>query len=466
VKFFFLARVIAKLVICFPFFSKGNCATAPSITSARVHVAGEPLGVTVLGLTPNERVRVHALQRTTRSTFENGAVKTVPVVAHAWGLFKTDSGGGLSLSRTTAIDGSFTGDDPQGLLWSGYSVGDAKLAKVASVVLPFESIKAEKKLYVFVERQGKILASDTISIVSSDRTLTVKDLNVAQNGVSGVFAAPESAIKVKTLILLHGSEGGDMVTARRRATAWAQRGYAVLALNYVAYSWEGGIAGVEPVFANIPVELIDRARTYLGTETAADIDRIGLVGGSKGAEFALLAATKLPWVRGVVACVPSDVVWSGFGREADAGETLSSWSWQNKPLPFVAYDRYEDVFSGAATSVQVHDRSRAKLSIAQLASVLIPVEQIKAPVLLLGSDQDQTWSSGMMARQIEKRLRRARPATLVKANIFPLAGHNICGTGASPLRISGDAKDADADAAATRNAFATTIAFLSDVLAE
>jgi dienelactone hydrolase len=465
-KLLVLARVVAMFLMCVPFLSDVHSATVPSIISAKVHVAGEPLGVTVLGLTPGERLRVHALQKTTRSTFVNGAVKTAPVIAHAWGLFKADSGGGLALSRAKAIDGSFTGDDPQGLLWSGYSVGDAKLAKVASVALPLESIKAEKTVYIFLERQGKILASDAIPIASSDRALILKDITVAQNGVSGVFAAPESAVKVPTLILLHGSEGGDMVTARRRATTWAQRGYAVLALNYVAYSWEGGIPGVEPAFANIPIELVDRARAYLVTESAADVGRIALVGGSKGAEFALLAATRLPWVRGVVACVPSDVVWSGFGREALPGEILSSWSWQNKSLQFVAYDRYEDVFSGAATSVQVHDRSRAKLSKAQLSQALIPVEQITAPLLLLGGGQDQTWSSGLMAKQVETRLKRARPTATVIANIYPRASHNICGTGASPLRISGDAKDVDADAAATRDAFAKTRAFLGDVLAK
>ena len=44
-----------------------------------------------------------------------------------------------------------------------------------------------------------------------------------------------------------------------------------------------------------------------------DVTRLGVYGHSKGAEYAELAATRLPWIDAVVACVPTDVVWEGYG---------------------------------------------------------------------------------------------------------------------------------------------------------
>lgn len=46
-----------------------------------------------------------------------------------------------------------------------------------------------------------------------------------------------------------------------------------------------------------------------------------LSGASKGAEFALLAASHLDWIKAVVAITPSDVVWEGYGWHTEPGTT-------------------------------------------------------------------------------------------------------------------------------------------------
>ena len=67
-----------------------------------------------------------------------------------------------------------------------------------------------------------------------------------------------------------------------------------------------------------------------------DIDRFGLFGGSKGAEFALIAASRYPWIDSVVAYAPTDLVWEGWGLEViEAEGTRSSFSFEGEALPFM-----------------------------------------------------------------------------------------------------------------------------------
>jgi dienelactone hydrolase len=243
----------------------------------------------------------------------------------------------------------------------------------------------------------------------------------------------------------------------------AERGFAALALNYVAYPVTGGLPGVPATFTNLPVEILDQARSWLAGRPEADAARIGLVGSSKGAELALVGASRLGWVKATVACVPSDLVWAGYGRAPAPGELLSSWSFEGKPLPFIAYDRYEEVFSGRVTAAQVHVRSRAAAPPAAIAAARIPVDRIVGPVLLLGGGRDEVWPSLAMSRNIQAAYRGSGRGILIEVGEYPEAGHTICGTGATPGRADGN--DGAATARASGAAFERTLAFLRNRLA-
>ncbi len=190
------------------------------------------------------------------------------------------------------------------------------------------------------------------------------------------------------------------VVIRSLPSPWrvaSPRGYAAFAVSYVQYPWNGALSGVPTAIDSIPVETLERARAWLGQQPVADTSRIALWGVSKGAEFALVASARCDWVRATMACVPSDVMWAGYGRDPLPGETLTSWSDSGRRLPAIPYDRYDDVFAGKATPREVHDRSRVA-SPALVRAARIPVEQIASPVLLLGAERDNVWSSGEMTR--------------------------------------------------------------------
>ncbi|MDT7933069.1 MAG: acyl-CoA thioester hydrolase/BAAT C-terminal domain-containing protein [Sphingomonadaceae bacterium] len=75
-------------------------------------------------------------------------------------------------------------------------------------------------------------------------------------------------------------------------------------------------------------------REWLKAQPEADANRIGLWGASKGAEFALIAASRYDWVKAVVAVVPSDVVWEGWGG---SGPATASFAFDGRPLAFEPY---------------------------------------------------------------------------------------------------------------------------------
>ena len=63
------------------------------------------------------------------------------------------------------------------------------------------------------------------------------------------------------------------------------------------------------------MEAIETAYSWLKQQPEIDAARLALVGVSKGAEFALVAATIYPWIDAVAAFAPSHVVWEGIPGE-------------------------------------------------------------------------------------------------------------------------------------------------------
>ena len=384
-------------------------------------------------------VRLHAFRRTSTTSITPRRQDRTEVILHAWADMLVETQGGIDLGNQAPLAGTYAGADPNGLLWSGWPQGDERLGAAGALEVDAEVLGDNATLLIVPEVDGRLLPRQRVSLQPYSDRIAFRELSVAHDGVSGVFAAPEDGRPRPAVIWLHGSEGGSMEQATLRAGILAQRGLAVLALNYVAYSWSAGIEGVAPALANIPVELLGKARDWLVDRPEVLPTRVSLYGASKGAELALVAATRLPWVRSVVACVPSDVVWAGFGRPAAPGERLSSWSWQGQPLPFIAYDRYEDVFTGAASAREVHVRSRALASPEQQAAARIAVEQVRAPVLLIGAGKDQVWPSGEMAVALASSLGAITGNARAEIMLFPDASHDICGSGSAPKRADGEA---------------------------
>ena len=378
--------------------------------------------------------------------------KADTITLRASGAFVGVPGGRVRVDHVAPISGTWDRADPFALVWS---------MERRDTVYALSS----GRIHLSLEQRGRELDSATLLIRAS--APGVQSRWVEGAGFAGALAVPSSAGAHPVIILLHGSEGGDSVSARSLAASFASQGYAAFALTY--FSWNSTNPGIPNSLVNVPVEMMDRARAWLGAQPGIDTSRTGLWGVSKGAELALVIASRRSWPRAVVACVPSDVVWSGFGRAPAEGEVMSSWSDGGVSLPFVAYDRYADAIEGRVTARIVHDRSRA-LSAATESSAMIPIARSTAPLLLLGAERDETWASAAMVRSLSDTLRAHGMATQVRTRTYSMAGHGICGVGANiafqferqyPTAMPPDAR---ATAAAGADAWRETLAFFQDRL--
>lgn len=395
-----------------------------SVSSSDTFLNGDPLQLSIDGVAAGDTISIRAYRRYLQSRQVNGNNVTDTVLYASWAQFRADKRGHISIDSGTPVAGTWKIADPLALFWSMQRISPS--ADSGASRIPERSLPRGTTELLLVSR-GFVIDS----LLLRATTPKLIERTIVTDSTVGAFATPDDRVKHPALILLHGSEGGGTTSAKTLARRFAARGFAAYAVLYVAYPYAGSFAAVPNAFVNIPVETLDRARNWMGAQMQADTSRTGLWGVSKGAEFALVAASRRTWPRAVVACVASDVVWSGFGRVAAPGEVFSSWSDRGKSLPAIPYDNYDDVFANKATARVVHDRSRLNHPV-EAASARIDVAAIKAPTLLYGSGRDEVWASASMVRNIEQSMEKAENSKLLVARTFENSGHGICGDGTIP----------------------------------
>ena len=186
---------------------------------------------------------------------------------------------------------------------------------------------------------------------------------------------------------------------------------------------------------DIPLEYLKKGLDWLAARDSVDGKRLGVIGGSKGGELALLAASHFPELKAVVARVPSHVVWFGLGGTYRG----SSWTLEGKPVPFLLSDganfrtvmskrpiRFVDIYRPA-----LEDETNA-------TKALIPVERINGAVLLVSGTDDQMWPSSLMADKVVARLKDKKHPFPYKHLAYEGAGHGIPSTYV-PMRLTTEA---------------------------
>ncbi|MBN8553294.1 MAG: dienelactone hydrolase family protein [Caulobacterales bacterium] len=280
--------------------------------------------------------------------------------------------------------------------------------------------------------------------------------------------ALEGAQGLPVVVILHGAEGGTEA-GDRYGPILARMGYAAVGLPYYSPDWgEYGppkaLPEIAGSFVDIRVDQLADLRDALAEMPQADVERFGLLGASKGSEFALIAASRYGWIDAVVAYTPTDLVWEGWGLETiEAEGTRSSFSFDGQPLPFMPYRGFVEGLlagPGVADLRAIHENGRADHPERE-AEARIPVEAYAGALILIAGDRDAQWNSGDAARAIVASREAAGLDTT--ALIYPEAGHDLVGDGGpreSPL--SGGSPQADADA--RTNAWPRVVRFMAEAL--
>lgn len=203
------------------------------------------------------------------------------------------------------------------------------------------------------------------------------------------------SINQPLIVGLGGSEGGNAWASdywKPTRDQFIAKGYAFLAVGYF------GVNGAPAMLDKIAIEDIHGAIAEAVKNKSVDKNRIAIVGGSRGADLALLTASYYKDIKCVVALVASHVVFPGNTDHLSA----SSWTYESKELPFVPVSE-EAVPFLMKRDLRGAFETMLKDTAAEEKAV-IKVENIKGPVLLISATRDEICPSTPMAGKMMKRL--------------------------------------------------------------
>ena len=220
--------------------------------------------------------------------------------------------------------------------------------------------------------------------------------SLSTKGVNSQLYVGETS-KQALIVGLGGSEGGNSWASnywKKTRDEFINKGYAFLALGYF------GAEGAPDTLDRISLEDVHDAIVEATKNPKIDKNRIALIGGSKGAELALLLASHFKDIKCVIAIVPSHVAFPGLTNHL----STSSWTYQGKEVPYVPVS--EEAIPAlikrdlrTAFDTMLNDK-------ASVEKALIQVEHINGPVLLLSATQDEMWGSTPMSDAIMARLKQ------------------------------------------------------------
>lgn len=278
---------------------------------------------------------------------------------------------------------------------------------------------------------------------------------VRDDGLAAEYYPADPAKAARgAVVVLGGSEGG-LGGARAVARRLAADGLDALAVSYF------GEPGQPPKLDLVPIEPVGRAIAWLKAGPNAG-EPVAVVGVSKGAELALLVASRDNRIKAVVAAVPTHVLWQGIDQTG--GPTGASWTAEGRSLPYVPYNMsngFQGVYRLYADSLPTASPEAE-----------IAVERIAGPILLVSSDDDGLWPSADMAERIVARLKARGFRHGVTHLNYVGAGHAVFGPPLGAMapqqaaRLVSLGGTAEGVSAARADVWPKTVAFLKQVLAD
>ena len=200
------------------------------------------------------------------------------------------------------------------------------------------------------------------------------------------------------LVYFGGSEGGNSMSKASNSferNKYLDAGYAVLAVGYFK------MPGLPEELDRISLDSI--YEKVIETQQLPFINSqcVAVMGGSKGAELALLLASLYSDINGAVALAGSHV--SFASPSLRTGASTASFQHNGRDIPFV------QIPNGAIPSMLAGDfREAYKIALKEggndTVNAVIRAEDIKGPVLLISGENDHIWPSAEMSEKVINRL--------------------------------------------------------------
>lgn len=378
-----------------------------------------PFHVSVRDVLPGARVRISAQRPDVQ-----GRLWT------AVGDYFADADGRVDLDVSPSLGGSYEGLSPHGLWCSALPVAPDKLGAYIAELPKHPELGTAPTLdasAVYTVTLTASIAGKSIATATATRTygagLVPEEVTTA-GGVRGVFyPAAAHAPQGVPIVVLAGSGGG---LPQAQAALLASHGHPALAQGIFDYK------DLPTTMRDIPLESFSAAAHWLKQRTGAH--RVAVMGTSRGSEGAGLAASYFPEdFSAAVVYVPSHLTNGAFGPGIK--DVVAAWTYKGKPLPADHGETDSNNAGDAAHSMVPPGFIGTPYYLgtwsdpAIAATLGIPFERMRGPVLAIGGGADQMWPSFIGAEQIRRRLVQHGKSDMVEVHIYPGAGHFVSRVG-------------------------------------
>ncbi len=214
----------------------------------------------------------------------------------------------------------------------------------------------------------------------------------------GYHFAPKEQTDKGTIVTFGGSDGGiDSL----HSVLLAENGYNVYAMHFF------GAKNQNKELVEVDLEIFEDILKHIKSENKT-IDKISLLGNSKGAELSLLLANYYADdIDKVVLYAPSSYIWQGISK--DRSSVKSSWKYKGKALKFLSF---RDCSLGALLKFGINSLINKPYEFkifydSVLENNLMAYESniasnnIKAKILIFAGEEDKMWDSAKMGSFIK-----------------------------------------------------------------
>ncbi|MBS4539475.1 acyl-CoA thioesterase/BAAT N-terminal domain-containing protein [Clostridium sp. D2Q-11] len=410
----------------------------PKITlSSTNQLIDQSLKLQITGLKPNQQVKIQAEMK-----------DDVKRTWHSFGIFTADYEGNIDLDTTAPNEGSYTGCDPNGLLWS-MQIKDSN-SSFPPIFFKMSTQSHKVSFYLLIEEKIKYKSEVQINFTNSDT-----EQIVVQNSIVGKLFKSKEKNNLPAVIVVGGSTGGLFWT-EQMAALLSSKGYAALALNYFDVQNDN----LPSELIEIKIEYFKKALDWLKSKPEIDKNNISIMGISKGGELSLLFGSFFSkHLTSIITYVPSSHVFEGISMEVH--QTKSSWTYKNTPIEFVQYPS-NTKFSKNMNPIDIriiHDNALNSATSKQLDSARIPIENIACPILMISGERDTTWPSSKMCRDMIQNLEENNNPYQSKHLNFCNMGHTFFLPNIPPM-IDHPSVNVQNAASANKKAWEATLNFL------
>ncbi len=160
-----------------------------------------------------------------------------------------------------------------------------------------------------------------------------------------------------------------------------------------------GATGIPTQLDRISIDAVHEAILKVAKHPKINRNRIAIIGGSKGAELALLLASYYNDIKCVAALVPCHAAFPAL----TISSSTSSWIYKGEEVPYVPMPW------AAVPSAMKHDLRKAfEIMLEDKQAVekaLIKVENINESILMISAKKDELWPSTEMSELVIARLK-------------------------------------------------------------